>query len=101
MNIYVGNLSFEATEDDVRQAFEAHGAVSSASLITDRETGRPRGFGFVEMPNDEEARKAISSINETEIAGRAVKVNESKPREDRGPRGGGGGGGGGGGHRGY
>ena len=82
MNIYVGNLSFEATEDDVRQAFEAHGAVSSASLITDRETGRPRGFGFVEMPNDEEARKAISSINETEIAGRAVKVNEAKPRED-------------------
>ncbi len=96
MNIYVGNLSFDATENDVRQAFEAHGAVSSANLIMDRETGRPRGFGFVEMPNDEEARKAITAINETEIAGRAVKVNEAKPREDRGPRGGGGGGGGGG-----
>ncbi|MCZ6603012.1 MAG: RNA-binding protein [Planctomycetota bacterium] len=99
MNIYVGNLSFDATESDVRQAFEAHGTVSSANLIMDRETNRPRGFGFVEMPNDEEARKAISAINETEIAGRAVKVNEAKPREDRGPRGGGGGGGGG--DRGY
>ena len=95
MNIYVGNLSFDATESDVRQAFEAHGTVSSASLIMDRETNRPRGFGFVEMPSDEEARKAIAAINETEIAGRAVKVNEAKPREDRGPRGGGGGGGGG------
>ena len=90
MNIYVGNLSFDATESDVRQAFEAHGTVSSANLIMDRETNRPRGFGFVEMPNDEEARKAISAINETEIAGRAVKVNEAKPREDRGPGGGGG-----------
>ncbi len=99
MNIYVGNLSFDATDSDLRQAFEAHGTVSSANLIMDRETNRPRGFGFVEMPNDEEARKAISSINETEIAGRAVKVNEAKPREDRGPRGGGGGGGGG--NRGY
>ncbi|MCZ6688112.1 MAG: RNA-binding protein [Planctomycetota bacterium] len=99
MNIYVGNLSFDATESDVRQAFEAHGTVSSANLIMDRETNRPRGFGFVEMPNDEEARKAISAINETEIAGRAVNVNEAKPREDRGPRGGGGGGGGG--DRGY
>ena len=96
MNIYVGNLSFDATESDLRQAFEAHGTVSSANLIMDRDTGRPRGFGFVEMPNDEEARKAISALNETEIAGRAINVNEAKPREDRGPRGGGGGGGGGG-----
>ena len=100
MNIYVGNLSFDATEDGLRQAFEAHGAVSSANIIMDRDTGQSRGFGFVEMSNDEEARKAISAVNETEIAGRAVKVNEAKPREDRGPRGGGGGGGGGG-HRGY
>ena len=95
MNIFVGNLSFDATEDDVRQAFEAHGTVSSANLIMDRETGRPRGFGFVEMPNDEEARKAIEAIHETDIAGRAVNVNEAKPRGDRGGRGGGGGGGGG------
>ena len=100
MNIYVGNLSFDATEDDLRQAFEAHGAVSSANLITDRDTGRARGFGFVEMPNDEEARKAIAAVNETDIAGRAVNVNEARPRQDRGPRGGGGGGGGGG-HRGW
>ena len=98
MNIYVGNLSFDATESDVRQAFEAHGTVSSANLIMDRETNRPRGFGFVEMPNDEEARKAIAALNETEIAGRAVSVNEAKPRQDRGPRGGGGDGGG---RRGY
>ncbi len=95
MNIFVGNLSFDASDDDVRQAFAAHGEVSSVSLITDRETGRPRGFGFVEMPNDEEARKAIEAIHETDIAGRAVNVNEAKPRGDRGPRGGGGGGGGG------
>ncbi|MCZ6690350.1 MAG: RNA-binding protein [Planctomycetota bacterium] len=92
MNIYVGNLSFDASEDIVRQAFAAHGEVSSVKLITDRETGRPRGFGFVEMPNDEEGRKAIAAVNETEIAGRSVSVNEARPREDRGPRGGGGGG---------
>ncbi len=98
MNIYVGNLSFDATESDVRQAFEAHGTVSSANLIMDRETNRPRGFGFVERPNDEEARKAIAALNETEIAGRAIKVNEPKPRQDRG---GGGGGGGRGGNRGW
>jgi RNA recognition motif-containing protein len=90
MNIYVGNLSFDATEDDVRQAFEAHGEVSSVNLITDRDTGRPRGFGFVEMPNDEEANKAIEALNLTEIVGRAVNVNQAKPRTDR--RGGGGGG---------
>ncbi len=91
MNIFVGNLSFDASEGDLRQAFEAHGAVSSANIITDRETGRPRGFGFVEMPNDEEARKAIEAIHETDLAGRAVNVNEARPRQDRGPRGGGGG----------
>ena len=90
MNIYVGNLSFDATEDDVRQAFEAHGEVSSVNLITDRDTGRPRGFGFVEMPNDEEANKAIEALNLQEIVGRPVNVNQAKPRTDR--RGGGGGG---------
>jgi RNA recognition motif-containing protein len=93
MNIYVGNLSFDATEDDVRQVFAAHGEVSSVNIIIDRETGRSRGFGFVEMPNDEEARKAIEAVNLQEIAGRPVNVNEARPRKDRGgggPRGGGG-----------
>jgi RNA recognition motif-containing protein len=93
MNIYVGNLSFDATEDDVRQAFASHGEVSSVNIIIDRETGRSRGFGFVEMPNDEEARKAIEAVNLQEIAGRPVNVNEARPRKDRGgggPRGGGG-----------
>lgn len=91
MNIYVGNLSFDASEDDVRQAFAAHGEVSSVNIIMDRGTGRPRGFGFVEMPNDEEARKAIEAVNQQEIAGRAVNVNEARPRAERrsgGPRGG-------------
>ena len=93
-NIYVGNLSYDATEDDIRQAFSTHGEVSAVNVITDRETGRPRGFAFVEMPNGEEAKTAIQNVNETEIAGRSVKVNEARPKGDR-PRGGGGGGGGG------
>ncbi len=92
-NIYVGNLSYDATENDIRDAFSQHGEVSSVNVITDRETGRPRGFAFVEMPKSEEAQNAIQQVNETEIAGRAVKVNEARPKEDR--RGGGGGGGGG------
>ena len=96
MNIYVGNLSFDATEDDLREAFSEFGDVSSCNIIMDRETGRSRGFGFVEMPNDDEARKAIEEMNLKEIAGRAVNVNEARPRQDRGPRGGGGGGGRGG-----
>jgi len=99
-NIYVGNLSYDATEDDLRQAFEEHGQVSSVKVITDRETGRPRGFAFVEMPNDAEADAAIQALNLQEIAGRAVTVNEARPRTER--RGGGGGGrrgGGGGGRR--
>ena len=100
MNIYVGNLSFDATEDDLRSAFGAQGEVSSANIIMDRDTGRSRGFGFVEMPNDEEARKAIEAVNGTDIAGRSVSVNEARPRQDRGS-GGGGGGGGRGGHRGW
>jgi cold-inducible RNA-binding protein len=93
-NIYVGNLSYDATEDELRQAFEAHGQVSSVKVISDRETGRPRGFAFVEMPNDAEADAAIQALNLQEIAGRAVTVNEARPRTER--RGGGGGGGGGG-----
>ena len=91
-NIYVGNLSFRATEDDVRNAFAAHGEVSSVSIITDRETGRSRGFAFVEMPSSDEANAAIEAVNGQEISGRSVTVNEARPRQDRprgGPRGGG------------
>jgi RNA recognition motif-containing protein len=90
-NIYVGNLSFRATEDDVRSAFAAHGEVQSVSIVMDRETGRSRGFAFVEMPNADEANAAIEATNGKEIAGRGVTVNEAKPRTER-PRGGGGGG---------
>ena len=88
-NIYVGNLSFRATEDEIRTAFNAHGEVSSVNIIMDRETGRSRGFAFVEMPNPEEAKAAIDGINGKEIAGRDVTVNEARPRTDR-PRSGGG-----------
>ena len=95
MNIYVGNLSFDASENDVREAFEKFGPVSSVNIITDRTTGQPRGFGFVEMASDEEARKAIEGLNSTEIAGRSVNVNEARPRAPRRS------GGGGGGHRGW
>ena len=83
MNIYVGNLSFDATEDDIQQAFSQFGTVESVNLVTDRETGRPRGFGFVEMPNDGEAKAAIEGLNLKEIAGRAVNVNEARPKRDR------------------
>ncbi len=83
VNIYVGNLSYQASDDDLRQAFETHGQVSSAQVIRDKFTGRSRGFGFVEMPNNEEAQKAIDSLNNEEIAGRPVRVNEARPREDR------------------
>lgn len=100
MNIFVGNLSYEVGDDDLRQAFEAYGAVSSAKVLTDRETGRSRGFGFVEMPNDDEARTAMESLNLQKISGRAIQVNEARPREDRGRGGGGRNGGGGGGGRG-
>jgi len=93
LNIYVGNLSFDASEADLRAAFEAHGEVLKASIITDRDTGRSRGFGFVEMANDEEGKTAIEALNETDLAGRTITVNEARPRRDS--RGGGGGGGGG------
>ena len=91
MNIYVGNLSYEATQDDLRQAFEAHGEVSSVSIIMDKMTGRSRGFGFVEMPDNGQGQAAISALNLQEIRGRAMTVNEAKPKTDGGNRGGGGG----------
>lgn len=93
-NIYVGNLSFNATEEDIRQAFAAYGEVQSVNIIKDRETGRSRGFAFVEMPDGEQAKEAIEKVNLSEIAGRAVSVNEARPKTDRPRRGGGGGRGG-------
>ena len=86
MNIYVGNLPFNMTEAEFRETFEAYGEVTSANLIMDRETGRPRGFGFVEMSNDTEAQEAINALNGTDIGGRELRVNEAKPREKRGGR---------------
>ncbi len=101
MNIYVGNLSYGVSDDNLREVFEAFGAVSSAKVITDKYSGRSKGFGFVEMDNDAEANAAIEQLDGAEIDGRAVKVNEARPKEDN--RGGGGyrGGGnrGGGGYR--
>ncbi len=91
MNIYVGNLSFDATDDDLREAFEKHGRVDSANVIIDNYSGRSRGFGFVEMPDDSEARAAISALDEQELMGRALKVDEARPRR-QGGRGRGGGG---------
>ena len=89
MNIYVGNLSYEATQDDLRAAFEAHGEVSSVSIIMDKMTGRSRGFGFVEMPDQGAGQAAISALNLQEVRGRAITVNEAKPKTDGGNRGGG------------
>jgi RNA recognition motif-containing protein len=101
MNIYVGNLPFTASEDEVRQAFAAYGTVSSVAIIKDRETGQSRGFAFVEMPNNEEGTNAINSLNGKPLKGRALKVNEARPREESFGGGGGrsGGYGGGGGDR--
>jgi RNA recognition motif-containing protein len=99
-NIYVGNLVWEATADDLLALFQSYGAVARAQVITDRETGRSRGFGFVEMDNDSEAQAAIDALNGSPFRGRPLTVNEARPREDRGGGGGGGGYGGGGG-RGY
>ena len=87
MNIYVGNLSFKTTEAELKQTFEAFGEVTSANIISDRETGRSRGFGFVEMPDAEEAKKAVESLNGSNVGGRALRVNEARPREDRSPAG--------------
>ena len=97
--LYVGNLSYSVTSSDLQTMFEKHGTVSSAEIINDRETGRSKGFGFVQMGTDEEAQTAISALNGQENDGRALTVNEAKPREER-PRSGGGGGYGGGGSRG-
>lgn len=82
--IFVGNLSYDATEADVRTAFEPHGEVVSVSLITDKMTGRPRGFGFVEMTDGSAAKAAIGALNLTEILGRAITVNEAHPKNDGG-----------------
>ncbi|HNA80745.1 MAG TPA: RNA-binding protein, partial [Turneriella sp.] len=84
MNIYVGNLAFATTEQELQQTFAAFGNVQSAKLVTDRETGRARGFGFVEMENKSEAIKAISALNGSSLNDRDMVVNESRPREDRG-----------------
>ena len=93
-NIFVGNLSFGATEGSVRTMFEAYGAVDRVSIVTDRDTGQARGFGFVEMGNDAEGLKAISALNGQDLDGRAMNVNEARPKADRGSGGGGGFGGG-------
>ena len=83
-NIYVGDLAFGATDDDLRSAFEQFGEVTSVNIIMDRDTGRSRGFAFVEMADGEQAKEAIENLDGTSIAGRNVKVNEARPREDRG-----------------
>lgn len=82
--IYVGNLPFSASEDDVREMFAKHGDVNEVKLITDRDTGRPRGFGFVEMENPDEADAAISAYHQTDMDGRSLNVNEARPRTERG-----------------
>lgn len=98
MKLYVGNLSFSTTEQELQDMFSQYGTVTSAALVMDRETGRPRGFGFIEFANDDEARAAIEALNGQNIDGRDLTVNEARPRE---PRSGGFGGGGGGGRGGY
>lgn len=96
INIYVGNLSFNTTEDQLRELFESFGQVESATIISDKFTGRPRGFGFVKMPEREEGLKAIQELDSKDFMGRNIKVNEARPRtdRDRGDRQGGAGGGG-------
>jgi RNA recognition motif-containing protein len=107
MKLYVGNLSFQTSSEDLQELFSQAGTVESASVVEDRETGRSRGFGFVEMASREEGEAAIQQFNGKEVSGRNLTVNEARPREDRGGRGGGGGGGrggfggGGGGRGGY
>ncbi len=109
MKLYVGNLSFQTSSEDLQQLFAQAGTVESASVVEDRDTGRSRGFGFVEMASNEDGQKAIEQFNGTDFNGRNLTVNEARPREDRGGRGGGGGGrggfggnrGGGGGRGGY
>lgn len=88
MNIYVGNLSYRTNEDELRQAFGEYGEVASVNIIKDKFSGESRGFGFVEMSNDEEAKAAINGLNGKDVGGRALNVNEARPRADRGPGGG-------------
>jgi RNA recognition motif-containing protein len=92
MNIFVGNLSYTTDDDALRQLFEPHGEVSSAKVIKDRDTGRSRGFGFVEMPNNEEGRAAIAAVNGMDLDGRTIKADEARERPERRSGGGGGGG---------
>lgn len=94
MNIYVSNLNFRTSSESLQELFARYGEVSSANVITDRETGRSRGFGFVEMPNDSEAKEAIEAVNGTEFEGKRLTVNEARPKTDRDDRRGGGNGGG-------
>src|SRR5437762_10309970 len=91
-NIFVGNLSFRSTEDDIRALFEAYGTVDRVNIVTDRDSGQPRGFAFVEMTNDAEGDRAIEAINGREVEGRALNVNEARPKGESGGRGFGGGG---------
>jgi cold-inducible RNA-binding protein len=93
-NIFVGNLSFNTNEDELRQIFEGYGQVDRVSILTDRDTGRSRGFGFVEMASDEDGEKAITALNGSQIGGRTINVNEARPKAERGGGGGGFGGGG-------
>jgi cold-inducible RNA-binding protein len=92
-NIFVGNLSFGTTEQDIRSLFEAHGSVDRVNIVTDRDTGQPRGFAFVEMANDAEGDRAIDAINGKEVGGRSLNVNEARPKSEGGGRGFSGGGG--------
>lgn len=98
-NIYVGNLDFRTTEADLRKSFEVYGAVDKVNMVTDRDTGQPRGFAFVEMTNDGEGEKAIAGLNGSQVDGRALNVNEARPKTERAPGGGGRGRSGGGGGR--
>jgi RNA recognition motif-containing protein len=92
-NIFVGNLSFNTNEDELRQIFEGYGQVDRVSIMTDRDTGRSRGFGFVEMTSNEDGDKAITALNGTQVGGRTINVNEARPKTERSGGGGGGGGG--------
>lgn len=96
MKIYVGNLSFDTAEEDIRRAFESYGEITSVSLIMDRDTGKSKGFGFVEMASKQEAQAAMDGLNGKELNGRTLNVNEARPKTDSGPSGNRGGGGGGG-----
>jgi RNA recognition motif-containing protein len=90
-NIFVGNLSFNTNEDELRQLFESYGQVDRVSILTDRDTGRSRGFGFVEMNSNEDGEKAITALNGSQLSGRTINVNEARPKSEHGGGGGGGG----------